>query len=121
MSTTAYPSDALLDLICTALDHGIASIAHSGGPLTPFVLSGAGDQRQLHRFVTHDYQQSCQQAIDFVTELDTQTDRYAIATDGYLTLNDLRSDAIFVEAGERGQPSGVFFAQRYHVRQYHAR
>jgi len=41
---------------------------------------------------------------------------YAVAFDGYLTTDGERSDAAFVEAGERGQPEAVVFAQRYRVK-----
>ena len=42
--------------------------------------------------------------------------RYAIAFDGYLTVDGKRLDAAFVEAGERGQPEAVVFAQHYRVK-----
>lgn len=41
---------------------------------------------------------------------------YAVAFDGYLTTDGQRLDAAFVEAGERGQPDAVVFAQRYRVK-----
>lgn len=42
--------------------------------------------------------------------------RYAVTFDGYLTTDGKRGDAAFVEAGERGRPEGLLFAQRYRVR-----
>jgi hypothetical protein len=38
---------------------------------------------------------------------------YAIAWDGYITLEGRKWDAILVEAGEAQEPRGVLFAQRY--------
>ena len=42
--------------------------------------------------------------------------RYAIAFDGYLTTDGKRTDAAFVEAGERGASGAVVFAQPYRVK-----
>ena len=41
---------------------------------------------------------------------------YALAYDGYLTTDGERSDAAFVEAGQRGQPEAFLIAQRYRVK-----
>jgi hypothetical protein len=40
----------------------------------------------------------------------------ALAYDGYLTTDGERTDAAFVEAGERGQPEAFLIAQRYRVK-----
>jgi hypothetical protein len=42
--------------------------------------------------------------------------RYAIAYDGYLTIDGERTDAAFVEAAERGDREAVLIAQRYRVK-----
>jgi hypothetical protein len=42
--------------------------------------------------------------------------RYAIAYDGYLTLDGAKCDAAFVEAGERGEPKAFVLAQRYRLK-----
>lgn len=44
------------------------------------------------------------------------TQRYALAYDGYLITDGKRSDAAFVEAGDRGQPNAFLIAQRYRVK-----
>lgn len=38
---------------------------------------------------------------------------YAIAWDGYITSEDIRNDAVFVEAGDHNDSLGVTFCQRY--------
>ena len=42
-------------------------------------------------------------------------DRAAVAWDGYLTADGQRSDAVFVEASEVGDPESLLLAQRYAV------
>jgi hypothetical protein len=49
-------------------------------------------------------------------ELGQVAQLYALAYDGYLTTDGERSDAAFVEAGERGQPAAFLIAQRYRVK-----
>jgi hypothetical protein len=42
--------------------------------------------------------------------------RYAIAYDGYLTVDGERTDAAFVEAAERGDREAVLIAQQYRIK-----
>jgi hypothetical protein len=69
-----------------------------------------GEGRKLARFAG-DLEQGQQHAREHVR---TATDavRGAIAYDGYLTLEGDRTDAIFVEADERGRGHALVFAQR---------
>ena len=43
-------------------------------------------------------------------------ERVAIAYDGFVTVEGERSDAVLVEAHERGQPASVVVLQRYRPR-----
>jgi hypothetical protein len=104
-------SDSLLELVFTALDHGTGSI-EQGGPLVPFVMT-EGEQRQLTRFVADKYGESVARAREHVACPSGSTERWALAYDGIVTLEGVRTDAIFVEAGKRGIYHRVIFAQRY--------
>ena len=104
-------SDELIEVVFAALDHGIGSVSISGGPLIPFTLTEDGAGRHLARFVAETLEESLIQARTQVAASDA--DRVAIAHDGYLTVEGERSDAIFVEAQDRGSPSCLVFAQRY--------
>jgi hypothetical protein len=103
-------SDELMDLVFVALDHGIESVA-AGGPLIPFAVVETADGRDLVRFAAETLEEGQAQARTHVRRADSL--RVAIAHDGYLTVEGERSDAILVEAQERGQSNCVVFAQRY--------
>ncbi len=100
-----------MELAFAALDHGIASVA-DGGPLIPFAMIETPAGRTLARFVADTLEEGQARAREHVgAAADAQ--RAAVAYDGYLTLEGIRSDAIFVEAQERGEAAAVVFAQRY--------
>jgi hypothetical protein len=106
-------SERLLDLVLRALDHATESIAH-GGPLIPFVLAETtARDRTLERFVADDLETAKAMARERITELEQDAARAALAYDGYVTIGGQRSDAILVQAQERGKSASVIFAQRY--------
>ena len=97
-----------MELVFVALDHGIESVA-DGGPLIPFAV--IADGRELVRFAAETLEDGHAQARQHVRSGDAL--RVAIAHDGYLTVEGERSDAVLVEAEERGQGTSLVFAQRY--------
>src|SRR5579871_609020 len=105
-------SEALLDLIFLALDHGVNSVSE-GGLLIPFLMAEAKGERELHRFVSSTLEEGIAAAKKLAAELPSTVVAYAIAYDGYLTMGDQRTDAIFVEGAERNGTYGLRFAQRY--------
>jgi hypothetical protein len=105
-------SDELLQLVFMALDYGIDSLSVDG-VLTPFVMVIHEDQRKLLRFVAEDMGAVLKQAKAMIYDLGEDADQYALAFDGFVSVGDEKMDAIIVEAGERGQPFGHTFAQRY--------
>jgi hypothetical protein len=106
-------SERLLDLVFRALDHATESIAH-GGPLVPFVLAEtAARDRKFERFVADDVETAEAMARERITQLEQEAARAALAYDGYVTIGGQRSDAVLVQAQERGKSASVIFAQRY--------
>ena len=103
-------SDELMEVVFAALDHGIDSV-REGGPLIPFVLEEAEEGRSLARFAAERLEEGVEQARAHASA--SRSDRLAVAWGGYLTVEGERSDAIFVEAQERGTPASLIFAQRY--------
>ena len=99
-----------MEVVFAALDHGIDSV-RDGGPLIPFVLAERAEGRDLARFAAETLEQGHAQARRHAGSSDAQ--RVAVSYDGYLTVEGERSDAVFVEAQERGSESSVIFAQRY--------
>ena len=105
-------SRALSDLIFLALDQGITR-AERGGRRVSFVFAERGGDREMHRFDARDPEAGLAGARETVDHLPRMVLRYAIAHDGFVTLDGERCRAILVEAGERGQPEAYLYAQRY--------
>ena len=120
-STPEQPqmTQRLADIAFFALDHGIYSIQDGEGPLIPFVISEkTAGKRKLDRYVSGDsggwvLEESLAQAQLAVSRLPSDVTAYAIAHDGYVTIQGTKYDAILVEASERGRPRAVLLAQRY--------
>lgn len=50
---------------------------------------------------------------EHLSTVDPSVHAVAVVWDGYLTLDDTRTEAVFVEGYELGRPVGVLMAQRY--------
>jgi len=103
------------DLVWTALDHGLGSV-EGGGPLTPFVIREEADVVSVHRFVAPTLEDGLDQARAFARRSGPATTCVAIVYDGYLTLDGVRRDAIFVQAQAAGATTSDLFAQQYESR-----
>ena len=116
MTTSDLQQDAhdLAGLAVFALNLAFRSIEDGKGMLVPFVMTDTEDEgRSLHRFVADSMDQSRQRAHDWVGEADPSVSRYAFAWDGYVKVDDIKWDAVFVEAGDRLLPHGLLLCQRY--------
>lgn len=105
-------SEELLNLAFTALDYAIGSVVSSGVDLVPFVIREKGDQRDLQRYLACQLQESVAAARQSIRE-GPLPDRVAVAWDGFMTTQDGRQEAVFVESYEQGTPAGFIVAQRY--------
>ena len=107
------PSKEFSDFFFLAIDHGFDSIEGGGGPLVPFtmVVEPSG-KKQLTRFVTNRLEDGVEKAKSSITPSQGLS-MYAIAWDGFVTLEGRKWDAILVEAGESSDEFGVLFSQRY--------
>jgi hypothetical protein len=106
-------SEKFADLVFLALDHGVDSVRASGGPLIPFIVVEKDGKRAIHRFVTKRLEEGPQRAREAIAALPPNAGAYALAYDGYITVQGTKFDTILVEASERGRPTGVRMAQRY--------
>lgn len=116
MTTSDLQQDAhdLAGLAVFALNLAFRSIENGEGMLVPFVMTDTENEgRGLHRFVADSMEQSRQRARDWVGEAGESVFRYAFAWDGYVKVDDVKWDAVFVEAGDRVLPHGMLLCQRY--------
>lgn len=114
MSGDFEPSEQFTDFFFLAIDHGFGSIEDGAGPLVPFAMTvDLTGQKNLHRFVTERLEDGVELAREHVDGHRESISMYAIAWDGYVTMDGERSDAICVEAADREDSLAVLFCQRY--------
>ena len=114
MSEYQEVAHSLAELAVFALNHAFRSIEEGEGMLIPFVMTDTENEgRTMHRFVADSMEQSRQRARDWVDGAGPSVSRYAFAWDGYVKVDDVRWDAVFVEAGDRVLPHGMLLCQRY--------
>jgi hypothetical protein len=115
--TEEEPPTEFNDLMFLALDHGLSCIEDGNGPLIPFAMTHTkGGERKLQRFVCDRIEEGIDRAKAFVEEHYNEISMYAVAWDGYITLEGKKWDAIFVEAGMRDRFTGYLLCQRYKTR-----
>ena len=97
-----------------ALDHGIASVRDSGGPLIPFAITDRAGERQLARFMSERLEAALEQALQATqTTVLGPNDRVVVVYDGYLTVPGAgRTDAIYAESLD-ATGRHIVMAQRY--------
>ena len=113
--TTSTDRPELMDLMFAAVDHAVGSIADAGGPMTPFVLCAEGDKVGLHRFVAATVEEGLDHAREFIKHVGPEITQVALAYDGYVTVDDVRTDAVLVDVQAAGTPTSDVFAQRYEI------
>jgi len=101
------------DLMFMALDHAIESIKDLS-PLIPFVITlNTIGEKNLHRFVHEMMEESVAAAKEHINNSKNELNAYAIAWDGFLTVDGQKWDAVLIEAGEAKSEKGALLAQRY--------
>lgn len=111
----------LNDLVKRAAEHAVRSIEDASSPLVPFTMQLHPDadprnsQLLLARHAAETLEESLQNAQDSVTP-NPVASMYAIAWDGFITLEGRKWDAILIEAGESQLEDGAIFAQPYELR-----
>jgi len=106
------------DFVFATIDIGMQEAATTDVGFTPFVTLQASDGGMVVCHMdTGEGEYNGEEGVAFCREhlrtVDPSVRCVAIVWDGYVTLDDRRTEAVFVEAYELGQPVGVLMAQRY--------
>lgn len=105
---------ALVEMALMAMSHAFRNIEEGSGPLMPFVITDSDSEgRAIYRFEANSLGHALDSAQIWLEGADDEVSRYAFAWDGYITLDDEKWDALFVEAGDRSLPHGMLLCQRY--------
>jgi hypothetical protein len=115
MAGLEHLSDAATDLMFAAVDYGVENAAFDTEGFTPFAMLGHRDgKRSLMRFAADGgIPAALAGAREALSSVDDTVTAVTLCWDGYRTDDDVRSEAVFVEAYELGQPAGVLVAQLY--------
>jgi hypothetical protein len=114
MSETPPEEIKLNDLMFKALDHAVFSIEDNGETLIPFSLTeDAAGQRTLTRYVADRVEVGVEEGKKKIEAAKSEILRYALAYDGYVTIQGTRWEGLFVEAGDKVAATGVLLCQRY--------
>jgi hypothetical protein len=114
MSEESPDQIKLNDLMFQVLDHAVASIRDSGGPLTPFSIAEDGSgEKTLTRYAAERLEEGEAQGKRKIEEARAGIVRYAFAWDGFVTIEGKKWDAILVEAGDKIEETGILLCQRY--------
>ena len=112
-------SSASADFVFGTIDIGMQEAATTDAGFTPFVTILPPDGRMMVcRMDVEEGELNGEEGVEFCRDhlrtVDPSVQCVAIVWDGYVTLPDSgRTEAVFVEAYELGQPVGVLMAQRY--------
>ena len=113
MTAWTDSSEQLQDLAWQALDHAVNSL-DGGGPLIPFALVASDKGIQLARFAAESLEEGLEGGRAVLANLSPEEgNMVALAYDGYLTRDNVRSDAVLVEAQQRGMLAAASIAQMY--------
>lgn len=95
-----------------ALDHGIDSIKDKES-LIPFVMT----ENNLERFLGTTLEESLREAEKYLSSF-KDGKMLALVYDGYVTIENLKYEAIFVKAFDTNQTEGILIAQRYKPKKF---
>ncbi|MEM9951704.1 MAG: hypothetical protein AAF846_08900 [Chloroflexota bacterium] len=110
--TTINISDPLMQMIFSAVEEGLA-VLKAEQNVVPFLLLLTKEGVVMRRFTDTKLTQAIQRAKTAIEEADDDTLGYALVYDGQIEIASQDSDALMVEAGERGKDHGWRFVQRY--------
>jgi hypothetical protein len=114
MGGLKLPAESLAELAIYTLKHAFYSLGAGDGVLVPFVMADSDSEgRILHRFEAGTPDRARDRAHQWLDGADPAIVRYAFAWDGHITIDEVRWDAVFVEAGDRALPNGLLLCQRY--------
>lgn len=111
------------DITKQAIQHAMSSIEDASGPLTPFTMlldETHPDPRESKLTLARqfaDYLEEALHAAQSSISPGGVHSMYAIAWDGFVTLDERKWDAILVEVGTSASPEATILAQRYEAKE----
>ena len=101
-----------------ALDEAANKLDEQGG-FDPFIIIVEGDEIHIEEQSGDDEDEIIELARQTVFQMENIADAYIMVYDGYVDLDDGRSDAIIVEFARKGEPEAQVLAWLYHSHDDH--
>ena len=101
MSEPSIDLSELMRMAGFTLGHAIWCVSDDE-TLIPFLLSERDEKRELIRFTAEQLEDAVQEATDNLRENSGCWNRAAVVYDGYVTIDELRTDALIAQAVEFG-------------------
>lgn len=107
---TQQPTPAAIDLVATALGRALDEVVTTGGPLAPVAVHPTDDGIELRRFAAGRIEESLATARG---ELAGVARDFVLVWDGYLTIDEWRTDALYAHLELADEDTAHLFAWRY--------
>lgn len=104
------PPPRALDLVATALGRALDDVTASGGPLAPMSMHAVGEGVDIRRFNGPRLEDALSLARE---ELAGTPGDWVLVWDGYLTIDEWRTDALYAHLEVDGEEHAHLFAWRY--------
>ena len=106
----AEPSPEALDLVATALGRALDDVVGASGPLTPMSVHPVPGGIDIRRYTGGRLEDALAAARGELAEADGD---WVLVWDGYLTIDDWRTDALYAHLELAGDATAHLFAWRY--------
>ena len=104
------PPPHAVDLVVTALGRALDEVVRTGGPLVPMAMQPADEGVHLHRFDSDRIEQGLVEARETLAGIRGD---WVLVWDGYLTIDEWRTDALYAHLEVDGEGTAHLFAWRY--------
>ncbi len=107
------PSPEAEDLVTAALAHAIDEVIETGGPVSPTSMHRTLDEPTdvVRRYRADSLEGALAGARERLTGC--EDDLWVLVWDGYITIDDWRTDAFYAHLEVKGEPTAHLFAIRY--------
>ncbi len=104
------PPPPAMDLVATAFGRALDEVVRTGGPLAPLVMEPTERGTDIRRFEASNLEKALAVARQ---ELAGTSGDWVLVWDGYLTIDEWRTDALYAHLEVSGDDAAHLFAWRY--------
>lgn len=106
----SQPPPQAMDLVATAFGRALDEVVRTGGPLAPLAMEPVAGGTDIRRFEADSLEDSLAVAR---RELAGTSGDWVLVWDGYLTIDEWRTDALYAHLEVAGEEAAHLFAWRY--------